>query len=68
MAAYNFPGTLYIESAGVGSSGKASWSTIQTQVNAGWAVCSHAYNHQNLALPLTLTWSGGVVTATVSVS
>jgi peptidoglycan/xylan/chitin deacetylase (PgdA/CDA1 family) len=66
MQARGMVGTMYVQPQAVGASGRMTWAQLQELANAGWTIGSHPMNHDNYTLPLNLTWSAGVVTATVA--
>jgi hypothetical protein len=66
MAAFGWTGTMYAQANAAGASGRMTWTDLQSMADAGWTIGAHNLSHTPFVLPLTLSWSAGLVTATVS--
>lgn len=66
MSAYGWPGTAYINSSNIGTSGKMTVANLRTLEAAGWDICSHTHSHIPNAWQYTPSISGTTLTMTNS--
>lgn len=66
MQPRGIPGTNFINSNSVGTSGKMTRDQLQTTYDAGWDICNHTADHISATFPIgaQITQTGGVATAT----